>query len=123
MTIPSEKLYALIEFRHGPELLLMLTAVEDDRALYLFRDVTGKHKTNVMEPIREMKFITRIHKKDARKAIDGDDMLWAENRGECCSVHDEVEVKREEANAGNVSKSGKRSVKAVDTDPNGEKLF
>nr|GEV96903.1 N-terminal acetyltransferase A complex auxiliary subunit NAA15-like isoform X2 [Tanacetum cinerariifolium] len=35
----------------------------------------------------------------------------------------EAEVKSEEANAGNVSKSGKKNVKAVDTDPNGEKLL
>ncbi|PWA64291.1 tetratricopeptide repeat (TPR)-containing protein [Artemisia annua] len=35
----------------------------------------------------------------------------------------EAEVKSEEANVGNVSKSGKKNVKAVDPDPNGEKLL
>ncbi|GKB39589.1 putative transferase, partial [Tanacetum coccineum] len=35
----------------------------------------------------------------------------------------EAEVKSGEANAGNISKSGKKNVKAVDTDPNGEKLL
>ncbi|PWA42846.1 hypothetical protein CTI12_AA535330 [Artemisia annua] len=53
-----------IGLRHGPEVLPMWTAVEDDKALYLFRDTTGKHKTSIMESIREMKFITGIHEKD-----------------------------------------------------------
>ncbi|KAI3766668.1 hypothetical protein L2E82_16737 [Cichorium intybus] len=35
----------------------------------------------------------------------------------------EAEVKNEEANAGGVSKSGKRNVKPVDPDPHGEKLL
>ncbi|PWA42848.1 hypothetical protein CTI12_AA535350 [Artemisia annua] len=54
----------IIGLRHGPEVLPMWTAVEDDKALYLFRDTTGKHKTSIMESIREMKFITGIHEKD-----------------------------------------------------------
>ncbi|GKC74130.1 hypothetical protein Tco_1120013 [Tanacetum coccineum] len=57
---------ALIGLRHGSELLPVWTAVEDDKALYLFRYMTGTHKPSVMESIREMKFITGIHKKDVK---------------------------------------------------------
>ncbi|GJZ27645.1 hypothetical protein Tco_0572292 [Tanacetum coccineum] len=57
---------ASLGLRHGSELLPVWTAVEDDKALYLFCDMTGTHKPSVMESIREMKFITGIHEKDVK---------------------------------------------------------
>ncbi|GJV51949.1 hypothetical protein Tco_1447690 [Tanacetum coccineum] len=66
---------AVIGLIHGPELLPMWTAVEDDKALYLFRDMTGKHKTSVMESIREMKFITGIHEKDVTDYFPNNETL------------------------------------------------
>ncbi|GKA33492.1 hypothetical protein Tco_0719921 [Tanacetum coccineum] len=65
----------VLGFKHGFELLPMWTAVEDEKTLYLLRDMTGKQKFHAKESVRELEYMSRLNEVYVEQSVPGKEFM------------------------------------------------